>query len=260
MTPAPAVLGSVPFAPFDVASLPTPLASQINAARERTTALLSPLPSRQRAVRADATLSDHGRDLALRNDLRGVEVELRSAFEVARRSLKNSRGSAISSISGRLFADIDRPGALSQAHAELLAFAARGDLAIPKIATDTGGHALLQTGTPLHRLLHATAERAPLDAARLAALAVRRASPFLVTLLGGEVVADSMIRIVELRAAETDSEVAALVTQRDAADLALTVLSGDEHTALAAAARALGLPKEAIDRPDPIKEAASRGR
>ncbi|MBL9088120.1 MAG: hypothetical protein JNM10_13355 [Planctomycetia bacterium] len=260
MSPTPTMLGSVPFAPFDIASLPTPLASQVTAARERTTALLTPLPSRQRSVRADVTLSDHGRDLALRNDLRGVEVELRSAFDVARRSLKNSRGSAISAISGRLFGDIDRPGALSQAHAELLAFAARGDLSIPKIATDTNGRALLQSGTPLHRLLHATAERAPLDDARLAALAVFRASPFLVTLLGGEVVADAMVRTVESRAAETDPEVAALLSQRDAADLALTVLSGDEHTALAAAAKALGLPKDAIDRPDPIKEAAGRGR
>ena len=156
-------------------------------------------------------------------------------FGVPSKLAEHARDSTTRKINQSMFADIDKPGALAQPHAELLALVPRD---LVKLPTSGDGMVLLEAGSTFHQLLARVLLTAPIDSARLAALSVVRASPFLSVLLGGQPVIATVLRVLETRLAAEDPAVAELVSERTAADHALSVVRGDLSTATTAAYRA----------------------
>lgn len=252
--PAPSVLNRHGFAEFDESGLPSALIEAVRYPRSHASSLLAALPGKRASIEGNPHLSASGIDTELRQALRSFEADTSKTSEDAVRRADQHRLDAQGRIHAKLFVGVEgsdaaKRDALAEARRDLsdLAHDAHRESRGVAIPTDTGtGLPFLAGGTDSHKMLWQVVSSGPIEDAKLLTLAALRAGPIARYKLGGEGVGTALVATLSARLAETDPEVAEAVQQRSVAERVSQVIRGDRSSALSAACRALGLPKDAL--------------
>jgi hypothetical protein len=224
--------------------VPLSLSEPIKRCRDHLPNLLVPLRGKIAEIRARADLSDSGKHDLIRQTTQAVLIDSTRALDSTAATARNFGGSATQALSQRLYGN-PNPVLLGAIQDTLLALAPR-DLAIPDLATDGEGRAVLG-GSGLLTLIRRTIESTPLASAGNVVQAVAKLDPIHLTLLGGEKVIAGARRVLEVRAAAEDAEVAALIEVRRLGTTAESIVHGDRSAVTKFVSEISGLPVVTLD-------------
>jgi hypothetical protein len=252
MPPGPVTVDKHCFAALPL-DLPEFYGRAIREARDRAGAMLDAASAFRAQVVANPDVSTTGAFKLLRERFERTLADAGTGYGPVLRGAAVENNQADAEVQGALWADVDDRESVGRVQDRLLALTLATRRPLPRdarngdrgeVAVDGDGNALLATGTDAHRLLDRILTRGPLAQARLTALAVQRADPVLLEVIGGEPVKAAALAVVTRRAAQESPAVAAAIARRAEAHRATEIARGDAGTIRSALRRALGLPPE----------------